>query len=115
MSTRAIIKVEGSNLVIEKHFDGDPETMEPLLDSIGAELQKRYKDNFDTSYILGQLIIRLGMDNTDLEGNPRWDGIGIVESEEEKKDAVFCYTLDDEWDWCIEEFKDGEWRMAELK
>ena len=54
MSTRALIKVEGLNIALYKHYDGYPDGILPWLEDFYKTFFSKRKD--DSSYCLAQLI-----------------------------------------------------------
>ena len=94
MATRSLIKIEGFNIALYKHWDGHPESVLPWLTDFYTEFFK--KRGIDHEYCLAQLVrssVLLGKKHKLDDSNVT--GYGIVPANS-KCNQEYEYTLKDD-------------------
>lgn len=91
MSTRALIKVEGSKVVLYKHWDGGPESTLPWLENFNKDFETNRPK--DIEYKVAQLVRSSARDaeKYDLD-NSLYTGWGLF-TRDENVDVDYVYEL----------------------
>ena len=92
MGTRALIAIEGSDVVIYQHWDGNPEHTLPLLKSFVADFTA--KRAFDAEYLTAYLIYRL-KDIQDASDETAGFGVMANTCASDNSDIEFTYVIYD--------------------